>query len=175
MTLLEGKHLELSALLVVGSSRKRAQRSLDALAAQTKIDSIEILVMDIAPDYRPRLVIPDNKPVVYIAMSKGSSFGRARHQALLRARAPIVAFIEDHCFATPGWADAVIRAHQGPWAAVGYAFMNANPRTYISRSTLVCDYGYWMHPANSQPATLLPCNNASYKRDQLLSFGDDLE
>ena len=44
----------------------------------------------------------------------------------MRAR-PWWSLCEDHCFPADGWAEALVAAHQGPWAAVGPAFLNANP------------------------------------------------
>jgi hypothetical protein len=69
----------------------------------------------------------------------------------------------------------LLDAYRGPWAAVGYAFTNANPRTYISRASLVARYGQFMHPARSGPASLVSGNNVSYRRDLLLSFGANLD
>jgi hypothetical protein len=43
-----------------------------------------------------------------------------------------VAFIEDHGFPARDGAEKLIEAHVGPWAAVGYAFTNANPKSYLS-------------------------------------------
>jgi hypothetical protein len=91
---------------------------------------------------------------------------------LAKAQAPIVAFIEDHCTPEPGWAEALIEAHKGPWAAVGYGFKNANPVNYVSRSAMITDYGLWLLPVDRGTSRVLPGNNVSYKRELLLSLGD---
>src|SRR6185295_6477622 len=56
----------------------------------------------------------------------------ARAAGVRAARAPIVAFVEDHSFPQPGWAEALIAAHQQDWAVVGPAVGNANPETALS-------------------------------------------
>jgi hypothetical protein len=136
---------------------------------------MEIIVMDIDSTGTPKLVTPGGVRVVYLARPDMALWSRARCEGFRHSRAPIVAFIEDHCYPARDWAAALIDAHQSPWVAVGYAFTNANPQTYLARGGMVNDYGFWLHPARGGPATFLPGNNVSYKRDLLLSFGEELE
>jgi glycosyltransferase involved in cell wall biosynthesis len=166
---------ELSALTVTGACRRRAQRVLDALSAQTAADKIEVIVIDLADSGMPDLIISDRVKVVYIRRPGLRSWARARIEGVRHASAPVVAFIEDHCFPATDWAEVLIETHRGPWAAVGYAFTNANPETYASRAGIFADYAPWAHPARHGQAELLPGNNVSYKRDLLLSLGDRLE
>jgi len=165
----------LSVILVIGPHRKRAQRSLNALCAQTALELMEIIVVDLAPLETPRLEFPVEAHVVYLQRPDIKLWSEGRYQGLLRATAPAVASIEEHAYAAPKWAEALIRAHEGPWAAVGYAFVNANPQTYLSRACFVNDYGPWMHPATGGPTSFVPGHNISYRREVLMSFGEDLE
>lgn len=163
----------LSAIVVVGSRRERSQRVLNALGAQTIAASLEIIVVDLAAD-APQLKTPPGVRTVYLSRPKTEPWARLRAEGLQCANAKVVAFIEDHCFPAPNWAEVLVEAHKGPWAAVGYSFTNANPKTYISRAGMIADYGLWAHPARHGPTSLLPGNNVSYKRDLLLSFGDQI-
>ncbi len=162
--------LLLSALIVVGPRRQRGQRAIDALVAQTRIDAMEIVVVDVAPAGTPPLVVPREVHSVYLSHPELQSFARARLEGLRRARAPIVAFIEDHCFAQPQWAEALIEAHRGPWIGVGYAFLSANPRHYVSRGCLVAEYGVYAHPIRSGCSPRLASNNVSYKRAAVMAM-----
>ena len=90
------------------------------------------------------------------------------------ARAPIIAFAEDHSFPQEGWAAAIVDAHREPHAAVGPAVHNANPGTMVSWADLLMGYGPWLAPTTSGPRDHLPGHNTSYKRAALLAFGDDL-
>ena len=150
------KSLLLSALVVVGPLRKRSQRVLDALCSQTAIDSMEIVILDLAPDGTPKLETSSSVNTIYIVLPETEPWSRARAEGVRRAKAPIVAFIEDHCIPAPEWAEGLIEAHKGPWATVGYAFANANPETYVSRACFIADYGLWAHPARHGPARHLP-------------------
>ncbi|MFC2069371.1 hypothetical protein ACFLTP_10265, partial [Chloroflexota bacterium] len=73
------------------------------------------------------------------------------------------------------WAEVLIAAHSEPWAAVGPSMCNSNPETMLSWADFYQAYGAWAIPISSGSVRLLPGHNSSYKRDILLSFGDQLE
>ncbi|MGH8597776.1 MAG: glycosyltransferase [Gammaproteobacteria bacterium] len=104
-----------------------------------------------------------------------TSTARARAAGVFAASAPVVAFVEDHAFPANGWAEALIAAHQQPWAAVGPAMANANPRTLTSWVNLVVEYAQWLDPRPAGAIDHLPGHNASYKRSLLVEYGDSLE
>jgi len=167
--------VELSAILVAGPCRSRAQRVVNALCAQTASDSMEIIIVDIAPDGVPRLTTAPEARVVYLSRPEIKGWGQARAEAVRAARSPIVAFIEDHCFPARHWAEKLIEAHLGPWAAIGYAFTNANPSSVVSRAAMLARYGLFAHPAEGGSARYISGNNVSYKRAVLLDLGVGLE
>ena len=162
----------LTAALVAGPRRSRAQRVLDALGRQTARDAIEIAVIDAGPADAPPLRPPEGVACDYLRRPGERSWTRLRYELVHLTWAPVFALIEDHCYPLPGWAEALIERHREPWAAVAYAFTNANPVNYVARASMVCDYGLWMHPVKDTRPRVLPGNNVSYKRETLLSFGD---
>lgn len=166
---------ELTAAVVVGDLRERAQSTIDAVGAQTAAARIELVVVDSGPEDAPDLATPRGLPATYVRVPHGGDYAAGRAEAARRASTPVVAYVEDHAVPDPAWAEAVIEAHEGPWAVVGYAFTNANPESYGSRVSHMADYGPWAHPGPHGPLRLLPGNNVSYKRDALLAFGDRLE
>jgi hypothetical protein len=101
------------------------------------------------------------------------SAAAARAAGVSAARAPVVAMAETHCFPDPGWADALIAAHRGPWAAVGPEIANENPDRMSSWANLYVDYAAWVAPTRG-PADDLPGHNSSYKRALLLEYGGEL-
>jgi hypothetical protein len=90
------------------------------------------------------------------------------------ARAPVVAFLEEHAFVAPGWARSLLAAHRQEWAAVGAEVHNANPRRWLSRYVALMNYHPWLPPAPRAAWPMLPGNNVSFKRDLLLAYGDRL-
>jgi hypothetical protein len=103
-----------------------------------------------------------------------ASLGAARAAAVAACGAPVVAFIEDHCYPDPTWAEALIRAYREPWAAVGYVFRVANPESYVSRASALAEYAPWLQPHPGGRAALLPNANVSYRREVLARFGSGL-
>lgn len=166
---------ELAALLVIGDSREHAQRALDSLYAQTIAGSTEIVVVDLKTNDVQPLAVSDAVPTRYVTPERGTTWAQGRAIAARMANAPVLAFIEGHCIAEPGWAEALVVAHREPHAAVGYAFTNPYPESYLSRATLASKYGCWLHPTTSRVTRVLPCGNVAYKRDDLLQLGEEME
>ena len=127
---------ELSVVLVAGSQRERAQKVIDALVMQTAIKQIELILMDLAPPDAKRLEIPEQLSHVRLSRPDIRRWGIARAEGARAATGKSVAFIEDHCFPTPTWAEMLIEAHKNPWGGVGYAFTNADPDTYVAHGTI---------------------------------------
>jgi hypothetical protein len=103
------------------------------------------------------------------------SVNHARSTGVRQASAPIVVLTEDHCFPAPNWAEALIAAHQQPWAGVGPTFGLMNLHTYRAWAMFFIQYAPWIKPT---PGGVLPDiagHNSSYKREILLEYGDDLE
>jgi Glycosyl transferase family 2 len=165
----------LSVVVVVGRLRHRGQRVVDAIAAQTAADDLELVVIDVAETQQLELARPDGLRVTYRRRPEIGTWPQARLAGLDESRADTVAFLEDHCYPEREWAAAVLAAHGRGAAVVGYAFANANPQTYIARCGLMADYGRWAHPARPGPTPILPGNNVSYRRDALIALGDQLE
>lgn len=162
--------------MVAGPCRDRAQRVLEALCAQSKLNAMEIVIVDLtAPDI-PSLLWEGDAHVIYIKPEHPRFLAWGRAEGVRRASAPFVAFIEDHCYPDASWAETLIEAFQeGNWTAVGYAFTNANPQTYMGRSCMLSDYGLWAYPVPRQECRLLPGNNVAYRRDALMAFGKRLD
>jgi hypothetical protein len=148
---------------------------IDAVVTQTASKQIELILVDLAPADAKRLEIPEQLAQVCLSRPDIRRWGIARAEGARAASSKSVAFIEDHCFPTPSWAEMLIEAHKNPWGGVGYAFTNADPDTYVTRTSLMARYGSFVHPAKGGRANLISGNNVSYKRDLLLSFGPQLE
>lgn len=166
---------KLSAIVLVGSQRSRAQRSVDALNLQTVSKEMEVIIVDTRSERFSQLNMSGEAKHIYLCMPETTTWGEGRYEGILNASAPIVAFIEDHCFADHNWAESLIKAYKNPWASVGYGFRNANPRSYLSRVGMFLDYGLWELPTTSRKVKILPGNNVSYHRETILQFGGRLQ
>jgi glycosyltransferase involved in cell wall biosynthesis len=169
------RDVNLSVVLVAGSRRARAQRVIDAVAAQTAVNEIELVIVDLAEPDVPRFNVPPELRSVYLSRPDIARWGIARSEGVRAASGDAVAFIEDHCFPEPEWASILIEAHRNNWGGVGYAFKSGNPESFVARASLLGRYGDFVHPAHRRQASVVSGNNVSYKRDLMLSFGPQLE
>ncbi len=147
------------------------------LRAQTVRNRLEIIM--VAPAKRQLAVdkasVDAFESVRIIESSGKFSETRARASGIRAASAPIVVLTEDHSFPEPGWAEALIRAHQQPWAVVGPVILNANPGSRVSWANLIIEYNEWLAPRPGGIVAHLPGHNSAYKRDVLLEYGSGLE
>ena len=161
--------------MVVGNRRKRAVRALTSALGQPEIDQAELILLDAgSPDLEP-LDGSDHPSVRTIHTNGTGTFGTLRAMAVRQARAPIVAFMEDHVEVDSGWLAGILRSFEGSWDAVGAEVRNANPQVGISESIAVINYGLWSPPMQAGEVSMLPGNNTSYRREVLLQYEDQLD
>ena len=167
----------MSVVITTPDSYETIRKTMSHLRRQTAREALEVVV--VAPS-RAQLRVDESEMSdfgSYTLVEAGpiESIGASNALGIRRATAPIVALAEDHCFPDPDWAEQLIAAHRGPWAAVGPAFRNANPETALSWADLFLGYGPWLSPTPAREVDYLPGHNSSYKRDVLLAYGDRLE
>lgn len=167
----------LSVVLITPDSFDTLRRTIDCIVRQPIRDTIELVI--IAPasatiDVDQSLVQP-LAGVQVVRLASLTPTGPARAAGIRAARAPVIAFGEEHCFPAAGWAQALLDAHRGNYAAVGPAMHNANPETIVSWADLLIGYGPWAAPVAKHEPDYLPGHNSSYKRAVLLEYGDRLD
>src|SRR5581483_10619409 len=158
----------LSAIIIILDQLTSVSRLMDALERQTVREKIE-LVFVMAPRSAP---LPDSRRLARFHSWQAvehaiPDHGSAAACGVVRARAPVVAFTEEHALPAPNWAERLIAAHAGPYAAVGPAMANGNPRSALSWADFYMGYGAWAVPIQSGRVDLLMGHNASYKRSVL--------
>ena len=167
----------LTAALLTPDDFSTIRMTTEYIASQSIASQIELLVLSPDPESLnadPVLISKlHSLKVVRADLSSGS--GPVRAMAVREASAPVIVFGEDHCFPAEGWAEALLRAHAGGWAAVGPVVANANPETLLSWADLLKGYGPWLAPGRSMERDHLPGHNSSYKREALLALGAELD
>jgi len=167
----------LSVILATPDRYATIGKTVSCLRNQTARALVELVI--VAPS-RVRLGLDESHLGEFagyqvVEIGRFESIGRANAEGIRRAKAPIVALAEDHCFPEPQWAERLIAAHQGPWTAVGPGVKNANPNTAVSWADLFIGYGPWLAPSPSREAEFLPGHNTSYKRELLLGYREQLD
>ena len=159
--------LEVTVGVIAGEMRSRAERSLRHLLCQTAIERMEVVVVDMTPAAGP-IEGTDDPRVRYLPRPGFTYYCDAQAEIMRQANAPIVAYVEDHCFATPEWAASILDTFSDAnVAVVNYTFKNANPDTYLSRAILVAEYGRWMAPHPGGPVAFSSSTNVAYRTDLL--------
>lgn len=168
---------KMSVIILTPDCYETIRKTMGCLLAQTACDQLEIIIVASSTsgltDGKEQLA--QFKDVRVVEIGPMNSTPGARAVGVRHAAAPVVGFAEDHSYPDQGWAEALIAAHRGPWAAVGPAVGNANPQSTLSWTNLAIEYGPWLDPVPAGPVNHLPGHNSSYKRDRLLAYGSQLE
>jgi hypothetical protein len=165
---------ELSVICIAGPDRRRTGKTLGALASQTAVGATELVLVDGgAAEDRPKP--PGNLRMTVVPLPARATLGQARTAGLRAARgSSAIAFILDHCYPRPEWAEALLEAYRTPWAAVGFAFECDNPRTYGARAAMIADHGPVLRGVQPRKLESLSSTETSYSREFLDGLGAEL-
>jgi len=168
---------QMSVILPTPDTYDTIAKTLGYLSQQTVKERLEIII--VAPCLGEIKVKAAHCQVFYrihiVGIKEICSIASAYAKGVREATAPIVALAEDHCFPDPDWAEHLIEAHQQSWAVVGPVLRNANPQNSVSWADMLIAYSPWLDPTPSGVVNFLPGHNSSYKRDILLTYGEQLE
>jgi hypothetical protein len=165
---------ELTVALAVDSLRTRCELALEAILTQESPPRFEVLLLDLGSGKYPPVAGSDDLRVRTIPIQPGAGYGETAARAASEARAPVVAFVEEHVQVGPGWARAIVQAHRGPWAAVcGELHPGDLGRPVAVRIELISRQR-WSPPARRGEAQVLRWQNVSYKRDKIVRYGSRL-
>jgi hypothetical protein len=167
----------MSIILVTPTDYEALRKSVRHLRAQTVRQTLEIiLVAPSAANLRlDQSEMADFHSFQVVEVGTIHATGKAMATGIRKATAPIVAYIEEHSYAEPSWAEALIRRHAEPWAGVGSAVANANPETSTSWAHLYTDFGPWVDPAELTEMVNLVSHHTAYKRAALLELDQSLD
>ena len=165
-----------SVVLVTPTDFDQIRETVHHLLAQTVVDQIELIVVAPSRDalgsdtaeleHFSAHQIVEVGPITYR--------GQAAADGVRVAQAPIVGLVEEHAYPEPGYVEALIRAHEGPWAGVTPVIRNANPASAISWVNFYRAYLGLAEPLEAGEVDNVAWHNSAYKRDLLLAFGDNL-
>lgn len=168
---------DLSAIVVTPRNYETIRKAVEHLRAQAIRERIEVVIVaaskaELDPD---REALDDFWGWQVVEVGEIDNLGPAEAAGVRAARGPVVVYVEEHSYPAPGWAEALVEAHAGPWAAVGPSVANANPESAVSWTTMFLDFADWIAPGEPGPAKTLPSHQTSYKRDLLLAYGSRLD
>jgi hypothetical protein len=167
----------LSVILLSRGDYAEIRRTVRHFARQTIADAIELVLVSMpgpnaAPDERDMAAFQSHQVVRVDSMP---STAAARATGILNAKAPYVAFGEEHSHPDPAWAETLTRTLDEGFVAAGPGMHNANPRTALSWANLLSEYGGWVARERDNEIDHIPGHNGSYRRDILIEYGEALE
>ena len=169
---------DLSVVLVTAGHFGSLRRTFRHLTEQTVADRTEVIV--VAPTEAAGQ--PDEAGIAEallrlraVGVGPITDVDKAAAAGIALAEADVVALVEDHAYPEPGWAEALLAAHErGPWAAVGSTVVNANPASPFSWCNQFMAYGEWTEPVQRGEVRNISRHNVSFKRSVLEAYGDGL-
>jgi hypothetical protein len=166
----------LSVFLVTREGYKTVRKTIGFLKRQTALDRLELIL--VAPS-RQVLQLDEEDVAAFrwlqvVEVGQFENSGQAFAAAVQVARAEWVMYGEEHSYPAPNWAEVLIEAQRGPYGVVGCAMTNENPDTLTSWAHLLAQFGPVVVPVESGLAGYVAGHHSSYRREQLLEFGDDL-
>jgi hypothetical protein len=165
-----------SVVIIVGRRRERGAGSLASILGQDGIERCEVLLVDAAPDGTPPLRGFDHPSVRVLPMPFRPRGGTIRTTAIRRARAPVVAFLEEHSRALPGYLVGIEEVFaDGSVAAASGEIGNLNPGLGFTDAAHVMSFWRWSPPLErGWDADMVNSHNAVYRRAEIIGL-DDLD
>ncbi len=165
-----------SMVIIVGRRRERGAGALASVLSQEGIERCEVLLIDAAPPGTPPLLRSDYSSVRVVPMPERPYGGAMRAAAIRAARAPVVAFLEEHSRALPGYLVAIEEVFaDGSVAAASGEIRNLNPGVGFTDVAHVMSFWRWSPPLErGWDADMVNSHNAVYRRDEIVEL-DDLD
>ena len=165
----------LSVLLISPIGFEALGETWRALQQQTVCEQLELVLVtsgpaELSPEHwRPFL------RVVHLTTGDMGCMGEAAAVGVRAASGAIIARTEDHCFPRRDWAERFAEAFRNvDDAGVGPTVHSANPGSVMSDVNYTLEYAWAGPDMPKGPAPFLPGHNSCYRREVLLSLGDDL-
>jgi hypothetical protein len=165
---------KITVSIMVGDQRERAGHCLQSVLAQDGIEEAEVLLLDLSHQKYPPLAGSDHPSVRLVKIDQDMTDGELRAYSARNARGEIVAYLEEHAIVRQGWLDVLIRDFALGYVGVCALPRNLNPGAGISDAVSIMNFLPWLKVTKPTEFKYLPGHNSAYRRDALLSFGNDL-
>ncbi len=163
-------------ILVAPHDYGQVRQTIEHLRAQTALQGMEVIVVALSPaEFRlPGQMEKEFENLSVVEAATVVRRGAAAAVGVKHSRAPVIAFVEEHSFPAPRWAESLINGHRQPYDVVGPVVINENPATLLSTASFMIAYGTATENATGGEVEHLPWHNSSYDRALLTEYGDKL-
>jgi glycosyltransferase involved in cell wall biosynthesis len=134
---------DVSVVVASFNERDAIERCLASLERQETSRSFEVIVIDSSIDGTD--AVARRFPFVRVFHFPERKYcGDARNEGLALARADVIAFLDADCFVENDWIEAIFRAHQSPYLAVGGVIENGAPESLLAWAYYFCEFNLWL-------------------------------
>ena len=148
---------------------------IDRFSQQSARNLIEIVLVTPTPaELEAAMEYREQFAAIRIAECSVDELSVARAAGVRASTADYVFIGETHSYPHPRLTEALMQHFTGEWAIIMPAMTNGNPKTAISWSGLLSDYGRWAEGLPAGEITSIPIYNAVFQRHALLALGDRL-
>ena len=177
MTATRDNQPAVSAIFITPDDFETTRRTVVAWSKQTIASRVEAII--VAPSAaalrEDKQLLSAFHSLQVLEHGPARSTSAMRVQGIRAARAPFVAITEDHCYPSRRLAELALARFAEGHDVVAAPFRNANPSLAMSWANLLIEYEPWVDPPRPGEPTHLPGHNGLYRRDVLLSYGEELE
>jgi glycosyltransferase involved in cell wall biosynthesis len=161
---------DVSVVVASFNERDAIERCLVSLERQETSKSFEVVVIDSSTDGTDALA--RRFPFVRLRHFPERKYcGDARNEGLALTRGDIIAFLDADCFVEKGWIEAIARAHQSPYLAVGGVIENGMPESLLAWAYYFCEFNLWLPRPNSCEIPQMAGCGLSIKRCAFDQYG----
>jgi hypothetical protein len=167
----------LTVVLLAPKQLAALRGTLKYLRAQSIANQIEVIVLGTSAEQLAQHAPEDVsgfQAVQFIPVGPIENVDMTAPRALPYAKADYVAFIEDHAYPQPGWAEAVVQASQRGVHVIGAAMLNFNPGSMLSWANLFIGYGVAVAPTFTGERGSVGLHNSAFQKAALLKYGEHL-
>ena len=161
--------VELSVIVAAQGAALQLRRCLTALVAQPQLGGdMETLVVDGSGLPETQELALEFPSVRVLRPERLTNVPALWTTGILAAQGRIVALTIENCVPVRDWAQKMIEAHSGPFAAVSGAIEMEDGRSLIDWAIYFSRYSAYMLPFQNRLMNDLPADNCSYKSAELL-------
>jgi glycosyltransferase involved in cell wall biosynthesis len=162
--------LHLSVVIAAHNASATIRPCLAALVDQVDRHNGEVIVADSSTDGTDAIVREGFPRVRLLHFAESLALPHLRARGIAAACGEIIAILDPYALAGPGWAAALLLAHeQQPNLVIGgtVELYQAGDQGLLTWATYINEYGMFMPPLPPGSMEILPGSNISYKREAL--------
>jgi len=161
---------DLSVIIAAYNERHAIERCLASLERQKTVRQFEVILIDSSSDGTD--IVARAFPFVRIKHFETRKYpGDARNSGMALARGDIIAFLDADCVVENDWIEAVVKAHQSPYFAVGSAIINGSHDSLIGWAYYFCEFNLWVPRRKTCEIREMACCGLSIKRRAFEQYG----